>query len=397
MYAFAPSAARGARRLGCRRHQGGAARTSPIPMSGNPIAGLPERDVGVEFMWEIMNRGKRCIGVDVSTAEGQAGARTTSCARADVFVTNLLPDARRPLPRRRRRPRRGAARRRLRAGERPRRRGPRARGAVATTTPTSGPARGIGHAASHGVRRVRAAGRPRVRRSHLRRRSSPAASRRRSFRRERTGRRRGRRRVAAVVGHVGLLAGGGGEPALRHRHHPAVPASRPPNPLVAAYRTADDRHIYLAGVQTEAPLRELLRGRRPALTCSSDPRFADGNGRSPTPADCIAILDEIFAARTSSEWRARPRRADDAVDVVQTARRPPDPQVVANGFVVDVEGTSGTFPLVASPAQFDGAPPTLDRRPTTASTPRRCCSSSVAHGTRSRRSRRAARCCSAGG
>ena len=32
------------------------------PMLGNPIAGLPNKDVGVAFMWELLNRGKRCIG-----------------------------------------------------------------------------------------------------------------------------------------------------------------------------------------------------------------------------------------------------------------------------------------------------------------------------------------------
>jgi crotonobetainyl-CoA:carnitine CoA-transferase CaiB-like acyl-CoA transferase len=50
--------------------------------------------------------------------------------------------------------------------------------------------------------------------------------------------------------------------------------------------------------------------------------------------------------------------------VVQTAAEAShDPQVVANGFVVDVEGSSTTFPLVASPVQVDGAPLTLTRAP----------------------------------
>src|SRR5262249_7184670 len=64
------------------------------PMMGSPIARLPERDVGVEFMWEIMNRGKRCIGLDVSLPHGQQVLHEL-VADADVFVTNLLPGARR--------------------------------------------------------------------------------------------------------------------------------------------------------------------------------------------------------------------------------------------------------------------------------------------------------------
>ena len=41
-----------------------------------------------------MNRGKRCIGLDVSHADGQQVLHDL-VAGADVFITNLLPDARR--------------------------------------------------------------------------------------------------------------------------------------------------------------------------------------------------------------------------------------------------------------------------------------------------------------
>src|SRR5258707_15208858 len=64
------------------------------PMMGTPIAGLPKKDVGVAFMWEIMNRGKRCIALDVSTDEGRQ-VLVDMVARSDVFITNLLPGARR--------------------------------------------------------------------------------------------------------------------------------------------------------------------------------------------------------------------------------------------------------------------------------------------------------------
>ena len=40
-----------------------------------------------------------------------------------------------------------------------------------------------------------------------------------------------------------------------------------------------------------------------------------------------------------------------------------DPQVTANQYVVEVDGAYGPFPLVASPAQFDGEPTTLTRAP----------------------------------
>ena len=63
------------------------------PMMGTPVAGLPSRDVGVAFMWEIMNRGKRCIGLDASVGEGRE-VLLDLVRRADVFITNLLPGAR---------------------------------------------------------------------------------------------------------------------------------------------------------------------------------------------------------------------------------------------------------------------------------------------------------------
>jgi hypothetical protein len=40
-----------------------------------------------------------------------------------------------------------------------------------------------------------------------------------------------------------------------------------------------------------------------------------------------------------------------------------DPQVVANHFVTTVEGPARSYPLVASPAQFDETPPSLARAP----------------------------------
>src|SRR5262245_42282394 len=64
------------------------------PMKGNPIAGLPKIDTGIAFMWEQLNRGKRCLGLDVSTKEGRE-VLLNLLRETDVFITNLLPAARR--------------------------------------------------------------------------------------------------------------------------------------------------------------------------------------------------------------------------------------------------------------------------------------------------------------
>jgi crotonobetainyl-CoA:carnitine CoA-transferase CaiB-like acyl-CoA transferase len=64
------------------------------PMMGDPIAGLPTKDVDVAFMWELLNRGKRCVGLNIAAPEGRE-VLLGLVREADVFITNLLPDARR--------------------------------------------------------------------------------------------------------------------------------------------------------------------------------------------------------------------------------------------------------------------------------------------------------------
>lgn len=59
------------------------------PMMGTPIAGLPKEDVGVAFIWELLKRGERCIGIDVAT-EGGREVLHDLVREADVFITNLL-------------------------------------------------------------------------------------------------------------------------------------------------------------------------------------------------------------------------------------------------------------------------------------------------------------------
>jgi crotonobetainyl-CoA:carnitine CoA-transferase CaiB-like acyl-CoA transferase len=67
MYAFAPSAAAVLADWGADVVKVVPPQVAD-PMMGTPIAGLPKQDVGVAFMWEILNRGKRCIALDISTS-----------------------------------------------------------------------------------------------------------------------------------------------------------------------------------------------------------------------------------------------------------------------------------------------------------------------------------------
>ena len=330
------------------------------PMWGSPIARLPERDVGVEFMWEILNRGKRCAGVDVAQPEGQSVLHDL-VAQADVFITNLLPDARRrfrvdvdDLH---------AINRRLvyaRATGHGARGPERERGGYDITDFWA--RSGIGHAASQVsdefVPLLGPAFGDLTSGTFLAGGIAAAL-----FRRERTGR--------GAVLDVSLLASGvwvlsPGIVASRLYDIDTIPRFRhaeAPNPLVAVYTTRDGRQIYLSGIQTERHFENFCAVvERPDLL--TDARFATGTARLEHAAECVEVIDAIFAARTLEEWCAVLPGLTTPWMVVQTAAEASrDPQVVANGFVVDVEGADGTFPLVASPVQVDGAPLTLTRAP----------------------------------
>jgi crotonobetainyl-CoA:carnitine CoA-transferase CaiB-like acyl-CoA transferase len=330
------------------------------PMKGNPIARLPDKDVGVAFMWEILNRGKRCVALDVSVPDGQAVLHDL-VREADVFVTNLLPDARR----------------RFRVDvDDLQAVNPRLVYARATGHGDRGPERdqggyditdfwartGIGHAASQVsdefVPLIGPAFGDLTSGAHLAGGIAAAL-----FRRERTGR-------AAVV-DVSLLSSGlwsisPGVVAAQIYDIDTIPRFRhaeSPNPLVAAYTTRDGRQIYMSGIMTEGHFENFCAViGHPELL--DDPRFADGRARVTHAAECVAALDAVFAERDLAEWRAVLAGLRTPWMVVQsTAEAGRDPQVAANGMMIELEGPVGPYPLVASPAQFDGTPPSLRRAP----------------------------------
>ncbi len=87
---------------------------------GDPIRNLTTAGVapdpnGFAPMWEPFNRSKRSIGVDIAVPEGRE-IILELVRRSDVFLTSFLPDARRKLRDRRRRPARGQPADHLRRG-----------------------------------------------------------------------------------------------------------------------------------------------------------------------------------------------------------------------------------------------------------------------------------------
>ncbi len=135
------------------------------------------------------------------------------------------------------------------------------------------------------------------------------------------------------------------------------------NPLVNTYRTSDGRWIALCMLQHDRHIEGLCAalGREDLL---SDQRFSTSEARHVHAEDLIAELEAIFATGTLDEWRVVLERQEGPWDVVnRVTDLADDPQAVQNGFVQHVECGDTNFPMVASPVQFDRTPPTLHCAP----------------------------------
>lgn len=127
------------------------------------------------------------------------------------------------------------------------------------------------------------------------------------------------------------------------------------NPLVNSYRTKDRRWLVLCILQSDRYWTDFCEHiERPDLV--DDARFVDLYLREANAADLVRVLDEVFAAHDLDEWRRRlatmkgvwaPALSADEISV--------DPQVMANDYFAEVEAMDGsTFRSVASPLQFGG-------------------------------------------
>ena len=136
------------------------------------------------------------------------------------------------------------------------------------------------------------------------------------------------------------------------------------NPLVNTYRTSDGRWISLCMLQPDrywAPFCEAI-GR---ADLSSDPRFVSPEARNTHIADAVVELDGVFAGRTLAEWiPCLSAQGGQWAVVRHISELLDDQQVHANGFVQWVEyENSQQLPLVANPVQFGRTPPALGRAP----------------------------------
>ncbi|MEB4209741.1 CoA transferase [Mycobacterium sp. 94-17] len=143
---------------------------------------------------------------------------------------------------------------------------------------------------------------------------------------------------------------------------PVIGRGDPKNPLANLYRTKDDRIISLVMMESDRYWADFCTAvGRPELV--PDERFSDSSRRSANASDLIKIFDEVFTSRTLAEWRPILSAMKGAWGVVQNATEVAvDPQVEANDYLTRVDREGAELWLTRAPFSFDRDRPAL--RPT---------------------------------
>lgn len=129
------------------------------------------------------------------------------------------------------------------------------------------------------------------------------------------------------------------------------------NPCMNNYLAGDGRRFWIVGLQAGRHWPPLCRavGRPEWLT---DPRFDTAQSRAANAVELIAELDEIFATRTLDQWAeafgAEPDLFWAPINTLEDVVG--DEQFHAAGGIVYVPDGDATMPMVASPADFHGTP-----------------------------------------
>lgn len=336
------------------------------PVSGDPLRGLQIGGAGgaggIDYSWESYNRGKRSITLDLKAEAGRE-VLMKLVDGADVFLTNLLPPARRSM---------GIDAESIRArfpqiiyasgsGSGPN--GPEcekggydaisfwARGSISgtmtedgATRPVGPPGPAFGDTASGAmlsgaicaalVKRLRTGEGSTVDVSLL---------------------------GTAMWSMQRLICQSTADGVLRFPR-PADPT--PFNVLVGNYRTSDGRFVSLCMLQADKYWGSFCQAAgRDDL--AADPRYVDQAARRANIEACYADVKALFASKTLAEWRTILASQDGQWDVVQeVGEMQADPQVQANGYLQRADyGDGTTIPMVGLPMLFDGQPLPVRRSP----------------------------------
>jgi crotonobetainyl-CoA:carnitine CoA-transferase CaiB-like acyl-CoA transferase len=145
--------------------------------------------------------------------------------------------------------------------------------------------------------------------------------------------------------------------AFGTRHRTEVP-----NPLYNSYRCADDRQLFLLGLQPDRHWESLVAA-LDAPQLLTDSRFASALDRAANAPALIAILSDAFASASFANWAAKLDAHGMWWAPVQGPMDiPDDPQAVAAGAFVEAPVTEGTATMVATPVDFSATPWAVARR-----------------------------------
>jgi crotonobetainyl-CoA:carnitine CoA-transferase CaiB-like acyl-CoA transferase len=143
-----------------------------------------------------------------------------------------------------------------------------------------------------------------------------------------------------------------------------APPHQPVNPVIGTFRTSDGRFINLTMLQPGRYWADVCRhiGRDDLI---DDPRFDSAEALMANAAEAGRYVAAAIAAEPYAHWLERFRTLEGQWAPVQSPLEvASDPQIVANGYVVEVVDAEGsTRRLVSSPVQFDESPFTLTRAP----------------------------------
>jgi crotonobetainyl-CoA:carnitine CoA-transferase CaiB-like acyl-CoA transferase len=125
------------------------------------------------------------------------------------------------------------------------------------------------------------------------------------------------------------------------------------NPAMNNYTAGDGRRFWIVGLEGQRHWPPLARavGHPEWL---DDPRFSTPSGRYRNATELIAMLDEIFATKPLDEWAevfaGEPDFFWSPVNTIDELLA--DPQFIAAGGLVDVPDGDGTTTMLATPADF---------------------------------------------
>ncbi|MCH8870805.1 MAG: CoA transferase [Chloroflexi bacterium] len=130
------------------------------------------------------------------------------------------------------------------------------------------------------------------------------------------------------------------------------------NPLANFYKCKGGRWIMLANFQADRYWADFAR----ALGIEElihDAKFHDMDARGENRGELIAILDRKFAEKTYHQWAEILERSGDFIfsPVQRLSELEDDPQVIANGYIADVDHpTLGPIKLADHPLRYSETP-----------------------------------------